>query len=366
MRIGIVLHPYGEDQPAGLARTIFELTKGMLAVDSSNEYIIFLKRKPRVMPELPGTNWKAHILGEGLLWLNNLKNGPVCDATVFNTPVLPLFYKPKKSVVLALDFAYYYFPPAGFKARMLNWFTFWIHKCSLHRADFIVAISEATKKDMVHLFGIAREKMRVVLCGFKDVCRVTEKEIALPKTFFLFVGVMKQRKNVFNVVRAFSAICKKYPEFMLVLGGRAEGEYVEGMKRYIREQGIGSRVQFIGHLNDGELSYAYRRAYALVFASFIEGFGYPVLEAMACGTPVITSRSTSLGEICQNNSALLVDPARVDEIAGAMEQVITQPHLREYLINNGREQARKFSWEKAGREMVEILNQAVSPVVIPL
>ena len=365
MKIGIVLHPYGEDQPAGLARTIFELTKGMLAVDSENEYVIFLKHKPRVMPELPGVNWKVYILGEGLMWLRRLKKGPVCDVTVFNTPVLPLFYKPKNAVVLALDFAYYYFPPAGFKARMLNWFTFWYHKRSLGRADSIVAISEATKKDMVHLFGIAPEKIHVVLCGFKDVCKITEKEIRLPEKFFLFVGVMKERKNVFNVVRAFAAISKKYSEYMLVLGGRAEGAYVEEMKRYIREQGIESRVQFIGHLNDGELSYVYRRAYALVFASFIEGFGYPVLEAMACGTPVVTSQSTSLGEICQNNSALLVDPARVDEIAGAMERMITQPNLREELIRNGREQAKKFSWEKAGREMVEILNQAVPSAVIP-
>lgn len=353
MTIGIVLHPYGEDQPAGLARTIFELSKGMLAVDRENEYIIFLKRKPRVMPEFPGTNWKVHILGSGLLWLDRLRGAPRCDVIIFNTPVLPLFYRPKRSVVLALDFAYYYFPPQGFKAMLMNWLTFWYHSRALRRADSIVAISEATKRDTVKLFNIKPEKIRVVLCGFKNVCAVPEQEMRLPEKFFLFVGVMKPRKNVFNVVRAFRTICKKYPEYMLLLGGRAEGSYVEEMKRYIADEGIQARVQFIGHLNDGQLSSVYRHAKALVFASFIEGFGYPVLEAMACGTPVITSRSTSLGEICQNNSALLVDPANVGELAAAMERIAGDDgNLREALITNGRLQAVLFSWEKAGREMV--------------
>ena len=356
MRIGIILHPYGENQPAGLARTIFELTKGMLSVDAHNEYVIFLKQKPAVMPELPGNNWKVHILGKGLLWLDKLKHAPVCDVILFNTPVVPLFYRPKKSLALALDFAYYYFPPSGIRATLLNWFTFWTHKRSLKRADLIVAISVATKKDVVDLFGISSEKIKVVLCGFKDVCAVAEKRVMVPEKYFLFVGVMKRRKNVFNVVAAFRMISEKYPEYMLVLGGRAEGEYVDEMKRYIKDEGIIQRVKFIGHLNHSELSYVYRHAYALVFASFIEGFGYPVLEAMACGTAVITSQGTSLGEICQHGSALLVDPVSVNDLASAMERIICDPNLREELIRNGREQAKKFSWEKAGREMVGIMN----------
>lgn len=356
MKIGIVLHPYGEDQPAGLSRTIFEFTKGMLTVDRENEYIIFLKRKPRIIPKFPGKNWSVHVLGEGLLWLDRLGNAPVCDVIIFNTPVLPLFYKPKRSVVLALDFAYYYFPPVGLRARAFNRFTFWYHKRSLHRADMIVAISEATKKDIVKLFGIAPKRIKTVLCGFKDICAVAEQPIDLPEKFFLFVGVMKMRKNVFNVVRAFRAVCDKYPDYMLVLGGKSEGKYVYEIKQYIAQERIENRVRFIGHLNDGELSYIYRRATALIFVSFIEGFGYPVLEAMACGTPVITSKSTSLGEICQNDSALLVDPESVDEIADAMEKTASDSPMREELIHNGHKQAKKFSWEKSGREMLDAIN----------
>ena len=195
----------------------------------------------------------------------------------------------------------------------------------------------------------------MVLCGFKNICAVKEKSIQLPEKFFLFVGVMKERKNVLNVVRAFFMICKEFPEYMLVLGGKAQGEYVERIKEYILHEGIESRVIWIGHLNDSELSFVYRRACALVFASFIEGFGYPVLEAMACGTPVITSRFTSLGEICKNESALLVDPADMREIAGAMKRMIQETELRASLVDHGYEQVKKFSWEKAGKDMVECI-----------
>ncbi|MEK7083523.1 MAG: glycosyltransferase family 1 protein [Patescibacteria group bacterium] len=355
MRIGIILHPYGEDQPAGLSRTIFELTKSMISMDQKNEYVIFLKRKPRCLPEFPGKNWSVYVLGEGLLWLDGLRRAPLCDVIIFNTPVLPLFYKPKNSVVLALDFAYYYFPPKGFRATVMNKLTFWYHGRSLSRADAIVAISEATKKDVIKLFRIAPERVRVVRCGFKNICAVSEQAMTLPEKFFLFVGVMKPRKNVFNVVKAFRAICSLYPDYSLVLGGRAEGVYTDEMRHFINKEGISGRVHFIGHLNDGQLSYIYRRAQALVFASFIEGFGYPVLEAMACGTPVITSKFSSLGEICQNSSAILVDPVSIQELASAMEQIVRDKGLTEKLIHNGQLQAAQFSWEKAGKEMLKAL-----------
>ena len=108
MKIGIILHPYDEDKPAGLARTIFELTKGMLEIDKDNEYIIFVKNKPRRDPELPGNNWRLEVLGGGMFWLDHLRRAPRADVYLFNTPVMPFFWKPLKSVVIALDFAYWH------------------------------------------------------------------------------------------------------------------------------------------------------------------------------------------------------------------------------------------------------------------
>ena len=356
MRIGIILHPYGEDKPAGLARTIFEVVCGMLTVDRENEYVIFLKKEPHTRPRFAGTNWRIEILGDGYFWLNRLKDRTPCDAYLFNTPVLPILWKPNRAVVLALDFAYYYFPPKGVTARILNWATFWYHKRSLHRADSIIAISEATKTDTIKLFGIPAERVHVVLCGYKNVCAASEVALDLPEKFFLYVGVLKERKNVLNVVRAFSEFVRGHPAFKLIIGGKAEGAYAEEVRRYIDEEGIGREVVFVGHLNDGELSYLYKKAFALVFPSFIEGFGYPVLEAMSCGLPVITSDISSLPEIAQD-AALLVNPYNPVAITSAMERMISDPKLREALIEKGRIQARKFSWERTAKLYLESLKR---------
>jgi len=356
MKIGIVLHPYGEDKPAGLARTIFEFTKGMIAVDEENEYVMFLKHRPRVTPVFAGKRWKIEILGDGYLWLDRLRHATPCDCYLFNTPVMPLFFRPRRAIVLALDFAYIVFPPKGIKGWLQNMFTRWYHWFSLRRADTIVAISQATKKDVISFFGIPEKRVQVVLCGFKNVCAISEEVIGVPEHFFLFVGIVKARKNVFNVVRAFNEFKNKHlSDYKLVIAGNAQGEYADRIRGYIQKEGIGDDVIFIGHLNDGELSYLYRKAFVLVFPSFIEGFGYPVLEAMACGLPVITSRFTSLGEICANGSALLVDPVRVNEIREAMQEIATKPDVREQLVRNGYAQAKKFSWEKAAGELLKII-----------
>ncbi|MDP3771774.1 MAG: glycosyltransferase family 1 protein [bacterium] len=353
MKIGIVLHPYGEDKPAGLARTIFELTTGMIAEDRENDYIIFLKNKPRVLPEFSGKNWRIEILGSGYLWLDRLKTAPRADVYVFNTPVLPLFWRPPKSIALALDFAYLDFPPHGFFGRILNTITYWYHRRSLWRADRIVAISEATKRETMRIFHMQAEKIDVVRCGFKRVCAVPETRLALPENFFLFVGIVKERKNVFNVVRGFNAFQKTHRDYHLVIAGNAVGPYADAIREYITAEKLEEKIIFPGHMNDGQLSYMYRRAMALVFPSFIEGFGYPVLEGMDCGIPVVTSDQSSLAEV-GGDAALLIDPHRPEAIAGAMARIADEPGVREELIKKGHERTKLFSWHKAGREMTAV------------
>lgn len=354
MKVGIVLHPYGEDKPAGLGRGIFEFTRGMIANDAENEYVIFLKKEPRVPPDFPGRHWRVEVLGDGLLWLRRLKRAPQADVYLFNTPVLPLFWKPKRAILLVWDYGYLEFSPKTIRERIRNAMVFRYHGWSLRRADGIIAVSEATRRETVRLFGIAPEKIAVVHCGYKKVCDAAQTPVPLPEKFFLFIGVVKERKNVFNVVRAFSAFHKTHPEHRLVVGGNAAGEYADQIRSFIETEKIGSAVHFIGHLNDGQMSYIYRRADALVFPSFVEGFGYPVLEAMDCGIPVITSNQSSLAEI-GGEAALLVDPRKPEAIAAAMSRITDESGLREQLIKKGNTWKQNFSWDKAGREMVQYI-----------
>ncbi len=369
MRIGIVLHPYGEREPAGLARTIFELARGMLEVDEKNEYLIFTKYAPIVPPELPGKNWRlVPLLARDssffsrMFWLNRLRRAAQADVYLFNTPVLPLFSKPARSVVLALDFAYLRLPPENIRQWISKYLTRAYHTYSLRRADRIVAISEATKRDTTALFGTLAERIAVVLCGFKRVCDAKETPRDVREPFFLCIGVVKQRKNTLAVVEAFAEYCAEGGEGGLVLGGRMEGVYAERVRRAIHERGVADRAQTIGHLNDGELSFLYRRARALVFPSLIEGFGYPILEAMHCGLPVITSNCSSLAEVA-GDAALLVDPRDPHALARAMLRLSREPMLRTELVSRGRARAAQFSWREAGSEMLGVLAEVATPSV---
>lgn len=354
MTIGIVLHPYGEAKPAGLARIIFALTRAMIEHDHKNQYIIYLKKQPRVMPSFPGNNWHVEILGAKRLWLNRLARAPRSDVYLFNTPVLPMVRVPGKSIVLALDYAYLSFPPKSVMGKMGTAITKWRHARSLGRADKVIAISKATKKDTCRIFRIPEEKISVVYPGYTNICAIPAESMETPEQFFLFVGALKERKNVMGVARAFANIAARLPMHSLVIVGNAKSEHGETIRLFIAQQGLEERVKFLDHISDSQLSYIYKHAAALAFPSFIEGFGFPVLEAMSCGLPVITSNQSSLAELGANGSAMLVDPSDINEIAEAMERLATDQELRGQLIARGHEQVKRFSWEKAAEKMIEI------------
>jgi glycosyltransferase involved in cell wall biosynthesis len=142
-----------------------------------------------------------------------------------------------------------------------------------------------------------------------------------------------------------------------VLAGRAGGTYYEDIVRYIQKEGIENRIHFVGHLSDAEQSYAYARATALVFPSVVESFGFPVLEAMECGTPVITSNFGGPSETGMDGAAMLVNPRSPESIAQAMLRVSTDEKSRTELIKRGRARARDFSWEKTARESLAVLKK---------
>ncbi len=353
MKIGILLHPYGEKEPAGLGRAIFELTKAMIAVAPEHEFLLFVKGNPSGTPDFSGTNWHMHSLGNGPLWLNRLRRAPSADIYLFNTPILPYFWG-RKSVVLALDFAYRLIPPRSPGEMLWRLALSRYHRFSLSRASRIAAISDATKRDAIRLFGVREDKISTVRLGFNAICSLPEVRCAAPEKFFLFVGVLKARKNVHNIIRAFARFHSRHPEYTLLIVGRAAGSYADRLRQLVAAEKLGESVQFPGYRSEGELAYLYRRASALVYPSIIEGFGFPVLEAMDCGTPVITSNISCLPEVA-GDAALLVDPHKIGEIAQAMEQMAVDYNLRRGLIERGHIQAGKFSWERSAREMLGLI-----------
>lgn len=356
MKIGIILHPYGEVNPGGLARTILEWTRGLLQIDGENEYILFLKNSPKSPPDLPG-HWKMEVLGNGFFWLNNLRRASEADVYLFQTPVLPIFFKPKRSIIIAQDFPYLY--PDTRKTglmRLRDCIIYFYHAFSLKKADAVVAVSKSTKEDLIKFFKVPENKISLIHMGYKKICDTPETKVALPDKFFLFTGVVKPRKNVFNIAKAFGSFKKNDSAgYKLVFAGKTEGEYFDDFKLYLIEEKLISDIVFLGFMNDSQLSYIYKRATALVFPSLVESFGFPILEAMDCGTPVITSNVFGPAEL-GGEAALLIDPHNVNELASAMKKIVAEPALRDELIKKGLLQARKFNWKDAAEATLKLIS----------
>lgn len=358
MTIGIILHPYGEQQQGGLGRTMVEWTRALLKMDRENRYVIFLKEKPQGALDFAGNNWQVEVLGPGFGWLDRLAEKTQCDVYLFNTPVLPFRFKPKKTVVIVQDFPYKHLPSKSIKESGWRKVIGWYHGRSMRRADRLVAVSDATKQDILRFYRIPEEKISVVHLGFKRICQVPEQNIDLPDHFFFFAGTVKERKNVMRIVQAFAAFRRRYSgPFAVVIGGKNEGAYARKIQEYARSEGIEKDVMFLGYLNDGQLSYVYKHADALVFPSLVEGFGMPVVEAMDCGTPVITSNVGGPAETGADGAAILVDPYRSDDIANAMLRIARDPELRQELIRKGYERAPHFTWDVAAKGMLRVLRE---------
>jgi len=213
-----------------------------------------------------------------------------------------------------------------------------ILKRACHRAAKILTVSEFTRAQIVEWSGVAEEKVCNVGCGVETAYTPAGESYGLPFPYFLCVSNRKRHKNEFRIVEAF-ARAGLATEMRLVFTGESSAE----LARCVERHGITSHVHFAGVVPETKLPSLYRSAEALVFASLYEGFGLPLLEAMACGIPVVTSNVTALPETA-GGAALLVDPTSIEQIAEAMKQVVSDTSLLRQLREKGMARAAEFSW----------------------
>ena len=213
----------------------------------------------------------------------------------------------------------------------------WLDRRAAHRADLLLTLSESARTDIQREFGLPRSKIHVTYLGGPAL----DPEASPTQPYFLFVGGTEKRKNLGAVLEAFKTI----EGFELRVVGANTASPVHDARREQRG------VQWLGHVGEEELVELYRHAIALVFPSRYEGFGLPVLEAMARRTPVITSTSSSLPEVARD-AAMLVDPDDVEGLRDAMVRVAADPDLRAELIERGAEVVSGFSWDETARATV--------------
>lgn len=250
------------------------------------------------------------------------------------------------------DIAYAHFPEQvpGWVGRYYRHFA----PRQLRRADRIIAVSEATHRDVVHTYGIDPGKIEVACNGARDTFRpfteeekqATRAQFSGGKPYLLYVGAIHPRKNVHRLITAFDQFLEKTgADCQLLLAGRMAWhtgpvqEAFEGAKNK-------KAIQFLGYQGPEDLARLTASAFASVYVSLFEGFGIPVLEAMQCDVPVITSNCSSMPEVA-GKAGLLVDPYSVSAIADALQQMWENPLLRSNLVARGRLQREKFTWDRA-------------------
>ncbi|MGQ9491521.1 MAG: glycosyltransferase family 4 protein [Anaerolineae bacterium] len=277
--------------------------------------------------------------------------------------VIPLIH-PRGSVVTVHDLGYLHYPELHrtWDRRYLDWSTRW----SARQVAAVLVDSAATGRDLTQAYGIAPDKIRVVYLGRDErLARVDDPgqvaavraHYGLGQRYLLYVGTLQPRKNLRRVIEAFARLAGR-PELtdvQLVLAGK-KGWLYDALFEQVGRLGLGRRILFTGYVPDEHLAALLSGAIAFVYPSLYEGFGIPVLEAGACGVPVITSNTSSLPEVA-GDAAILVDPHDVDAIAEAMYRVLTDEALRAELARRGLENVKRFSWEKCARETLAVLEQ---------
>jgi glycosyltransferase involved in cell wall biosynthesis len=235
---------------------------------------------------------------------------------------------------------------------------------SVRRARRVIAVSESTRQDLVRLYGLAPHRVDVVHNGMDAAFRplpageveAFRSRKGLPERFLLFVGTLEPRKNIVRLVEAYAQLPMPRIPLMLV-GGK--GWFYEEISVRVEELDLADEVRFVGYIPAEELPWWYNAAEALAYPSLYEGFGLPALEAMACGTPVVTSRTSSLPEVV-GEAGMLVEPTDVAALAGALQHVLEDGELREQMRTAGLAQAASFSWQRTARETVKCYRRALA------
>jgi glycosyltransferase involved in cell wall biosynthesis len=225
----------------------------------------------------------------------------------------------------------------------------------LRQAEHILCNSQATADDVINYFSIPAQKITPIPLGYdQDHFQPGEEPLApQQKPYFLFVGRHDPHKNVLRLIQAFAQL-QDCQDLDLILAGPTDARYTPQLLALAAELGISNSVQCLDYVSYDQLRQLYRQAIALVFPSLWEGFGFPVLEAMACGTAVITSHHSSLPEVA-GGAALFIDPTNPQAITQSMQQVWQDQTLRKDLQRRGLARSQHFSWQKTGQLTGELL-----------
>jgi glycosyltransferase involved in cell wall biosynthesis len=370
-------------QRVGVGQYAFQLAQALAKVDRKTTYILYPvfyyivhpDHRLADLPSAPNMRTSMRRLPAGLvsrLWRVDrsdafkerlLGNVDVVHSTTYCAPRLR---SPRRRLVVTIhDLSFVTHPEFHLPAN--------VEHClrgtrqAIERADALIAVSQSTRRDLIELMHAPAERIVVTpeaagpeLAPVDDPAHLerVRRRYRLPDRFVLFVGAMEPRKNLVRLIEAFAMLKPAIRrETWLVVAG-AKGWLDESMHARVESLGLGDRVHLAGYIEGGDLAAVYSLATVFAYPSLWEGFGLPVLEAMACGTPVLTSNVSSLPEVA-GTAAVLVSPTDVEAIADGLLRLLEDAALRADLAERGRRQAASFSWERCARETLAVYRSVV-------
>ncbi len=370
MNIGIEATSAMESQKTGVGYYASNVIRAMTALpDAPHTYSLYVRHHspdPLELGKSSPSQVMVKVLTFPCLWAQlrlpfELWRHPQ-TVYFFPSSVIPLAYQPENSVVTVHDVAFLFFQDC-FSPLLRHWLTIATEQ-SVRRARKVIAVSEATRQDVLAHYGVNPEKVITVHHGVHEQFRPLPSETvntmkrtySLDRPYILCVGTLQRRKNIPRLLHAFYLLKQKYhlPHILVLVGQKSrdlpENEIFSTCDRLSLHQDI----LWTGYVGSEEMPLLMNGAELFVLPSLYEGFGMPVLEAMACGTPVACSNISSLPEVV-GESGLTFDPYRVESITETLYHALTHPELRRELRERGFERAAHFSWQRCAQSTLAVL-----------
>ena len=358
------------EQGGGIGRYVRELVTALARRDTTTDYRLFVSGA-RTLPALPGANfaWRGTSITPtwfARLWHRARLPLPVETFTgrvdLFHATDFTLPPTRARSILTVHDLSFVRVPETASPA--LKAYLDQVVPRSVKRADHVLADSQATKDDLIALYNTPADKITVLLSGVDArFCRVESPSIRskykLPeRPYILSVGTVQPRKNYIRLITALAALRARGHDVGLVIVG-GKGWLEDPIYAAIRDHNLSDYVHLTGFADDVDLPALYSQALITALPSLYEGFGIPVLESMACGTPVLTSNVSSLPEVA-GDAALTVTPTDQDAITGTLDRLISDGALRADLSGRGLERVKAFTWDAAAEQLQHIYQSMLS------
>lgn len=358
-------------QLGGAGYYIVNLIRTLPRIDRENEYIVYTKRIHASLFQSQGRIqvislslasrvirivWEQTILP----WLARQSKLSVLHSPHYTMPLL----RSCPTVVTYHDMTFFLYPQLHRLYKRLFFRS--IVRLSADRAGAIIAVSDSSRRDILRILKLDAQRVFAIPLGVSEEFRHVDNapeigcvrsKFNVPERIVLCVGTLEPRKNLPALIGAFKDLVDRDLNYSLVIVGRKGWQYAE-IFQTLEYSGIRDRVIFLDYVPQTDLPFLYNAADLFVYPSLYEGFGLPVLEAMACGVPVITSNTSSMPEIA-GDAGLLVDPHNTDEWADAMHRVLTDRALHAKLAQRGLERSKLFSWERTARETLAVYEHVV-------